>query len=123
MDERITIQRPIIGENVSNENAEEGWEDVAKVWAEVIEKSGSEAYRAEKLTAVTVADFRIRYMTGLNETMRLVRPRNSKIYGIQAIIDGARKGYTFITAESGGEYVETTGEPEFTTEFTTELNA
>lgn len=124
LDRRITFQSKIIGVNASNEDEESGWEDIEttpQVWAAVEEKSGSESYRAEKLTAVTVALFIIRHRTDLNEKMRILY--NSRVYDIQSIIFDNRKGYMQITAESGGEYVETTGEPEFTTEFTTELNA
>lgn len=108
LDRKITFQKKILGVNASNEDAETGWEDITPnpdVYANVEEKSGSEAYRAEKLTAVTVAVFSIRHRTDLNEKMRIIY--NSRKYDIQAIIFGARKGYLKITAESGGEYVET----------------
>lgn len=124
LDRRITFQQKIVAVNASNEDEEAGWEDIdatPNVWCNVDEKSGSESYRAEKLTAVTVAVFTVRHRTDLNEEMRILY--NSRIYGIQAIIFDTRKGFLKITAESGGEYVESLGEFEFTTEFTTELNA
>jgi len=104
-DRKVIIQQKTIGENQSNEDEETGWEDFAAVWAMVNEKSGGEYYRDDKLTAVTVAEFNIRYMAGLLEDMRIVF--NGRYYGIKSIIYPDRKRTVLITGESGGEYVET----------------
>ncbi len=105
-DRKIIIQQKTIGDNQSNEDEEIGWEDFATPWASVNEKSGSEHYRNDKLTAVTVAEFNIRYRTGLLENMRIVY--NGRYYGITSIIYPDRRRTILITAESGGEYVEAT---------------
>lgn len=104
-DRQVTFQYKDTERNRANEPAEIGWIDYAVgVWARVDEKSGSEEYRGDKETAWTIADFFIRYRAGIKEGMRILF--NSRIYGITAIIFLDRKRYIRITAESGGEYVE-----------------
>jgi SPP1 family predicted phage head-tail adaptor len=108
LDKRITFQEQIIGVNASNEDEENGWQNISDtptVWAKVEERSGSELYRAEKLTDLTVAVFTIRYRIGISTKNRIIY--NNKKWDIQAILNGSRKGYLSITAESGGEYQET----------------
>src|SRR5688572_19271733 len=101
MDRKVIIQQKTVGSNPSNEDEEEGWTDLISPWAKVEEKSGSEYYRDDKLTAVTVADFTIRYVTGILEDMRIVF--NGRYYGIKSILFIDRKRYIKITAQSGGE--------------------
>ena len=110
LDKRITFQEQIIGVNASNEDEETGWQNISDtptVWAKVEERSGSELYRAEKLTDLTVAVFTIRYRIGISAKNRIIY--DNKKWDIQAILNGSRKGYLSITAESGGEYQETSG--------------
>lgn len=107
MDRRVLIQLKTTEAVESNEDFESGWTEFQQVWARVDEKSGGEYYRDDKLTAVTVADFYIRYITGLSEDMRIVY--NRRYYNIKAIIFVDRKRTIKITAESGGEYQEATG--------------
>lgn len=121
LDRRIVIQQIDTDTPASNEKRQIGWTTFATVWARVEEKHGSEYYKADKLTWVTVADFNIRHLDGLDQRMRIVY--NSTAYGIEAIIYDPRKRFIKITAESGGEYVDTVGEFEFTTEFATEFSA
>jgi SPP1 family predicted phage head-tail adaptor len=104
LDRRITIQSKLTEEVASNEDFESGWTDFWECWARVDEKSGTEAYRNDEITAVTVADFFIRYKEGITETMRILF--NNRIYGVKSIIFVDRKRYIKITAESGGQYVE-----------------
>jgi SPP1 family predicted phage head-tail adaptor len=118
-DRRIIIQVKTIGVNNSNEDEETGWEEFATVWARVDEKSGGEYYRDDKLTAVTVADFNIRYMTGILEDMRIVF--NGRYYGIKSILYPDRQRSVVITAQSGGEYVEIL--PGFTLGFSLGFNS
>lgn len=115
LDRRIRIQLRTVGANASNEDAELGWSDFSQVWAKVEEKSGGEYYRDDKLTAVTVADFTIRYQRGITEEMRIVF--NRRYYGIKSILFVDRERYIKITAQSGGEYEEAVG-PGFTEGFT-----
>jgi len=107
MDQRVIIQKAIIGVDASNEDKEIGWESIPSVpnpWASVEEKGGSENYQGDILTAVTIAVFTMRHRTDLNEKMRILY--NDRIYGIKSIIYFSRAGYIKVTAESGGEYVE-----------------
>ena len=121
LDRKITIQLPIVGNNDSNEDEETGWDLFWRGWARVDEKTGGEYYRDDKLTAITIADFYIRYQRGILEKMRIIY--NSRIYNIKAIIFVDRKRFIKITAESGGEYVEDATAPGFTVGFTTGFNA
>lgn len=108
LDQRVIIQQAIIGVDASNEDKEMGWESIPSVpnpWSSVEEKGGSENYQGDILTAVTIAVFTMRHRTDLNEKMRILY--NDRIYGIKSIIFHARKGYIKVTAESGGQYVET----------------
>jgi SPP1 family predicted phage head-tail adaptor len=114
MDRLITFQYKDTERNRGNEPEEVGWIDYAvNIWARVEEKSGNEEYRSDKLTAWTIADFYIRFRSGIKEGMRILY--NSRIYGITAIIFVDRKRYIKITAESGGEYVESSDTGGFST--------
>ena len=111
LDRRILIQLKETETVASNEEFEKGWSEYSQCWARVDEKSGGEYYRDDKLTAVTVADFFVRYQRGITEDMRIVY--NGRYYGIKSLIYLDRKRYIKITAQSGGEYEEGVG-PGFT---------
>lgn len=114
MDRQITIQYKDTERNRGNEPSEVGWIDWAVgVWARVDEVRGNEEYRSDKETAYTIADFFIRYRNGIKEGMRILF--NSRIYDIRAIIFVDRKRYIKLTAESGGEYVESSSTGGFST--------
>lgn len=102
LDKRVTFQEIIIGQNASNEDEEIGWEDLFTTWAQVEEKSGDEMYRADKLTDFKDSVFTIRYRTGITPKNRIVY--NGFKWNILSILNGGRKGFLKITAESGGEY-------------------
>ena len=120
LDRRIEFQLKLTEAVASNEDFEKGWTLFSKCWARVEEKSGGEYYRDDKLTAVTVADFFIRYQRGITEDMRIVY--NRRLYNIKAIIFMDRKRFIKITGESGGEYQED-GSPGFTTGYTLGFDA
>ena len=109
LDTLITIQEKIVGNNESNEDEETGWADVVTVHASKTDKAGVlswEEYRADKLTAFLASTFIIRYRTGVTNLNRIVC--NNAIYSILAIGEIGRKRYLSITAETGGEFVEST---------------
>lgn len=109
LDTLITIQEKVVGVNESNEDEETGWTDVASVHALRTDKAGVlswEQYRADKLTDYLDSVFVIRYRTDVSPLNRLIC--NNVIYGIKAVGEFGRKRYLTITAESGGEFVEST---------------
>lgn len=106
LDRRVTFQSKIVGENVSNEDAEIGWEDVVTVWASRDDKTGNEIVAGDKITGFQDAVFTVRYRTGLSIEMRIVC--EGLIYGITSIQEVGRRRYLSIVAERGKEYVETT---------------
>lgn len=111
MDERITFQQEVIGENVSNEDEQTGWQDIATaptVWANVEpiagSRPGNEEFRADKLTAFETLTFEIRYRSDLSTKYRIYY--QGKRYDIVAITEVGRKNRLKITAELGPEYQE-----------------
>ena len=109
LDRRITFQSKVIGQNVSNEDAEIGWADVVTVWASRDDKTGTETMAGDKLTGFQDASFTIRYRTGISIEMRIIS--DSVIYGITSIQEVGRRRFLTITAERGIEYVESAGAP------------
>ena len=109
MDYRITFQQKVIGVNASNEDEEAGWENIASnptVWASKTEKSGNEAYRADKLVDYHALVFVCRYRTDVNAEMRVVC--GGVAYNIVSPpVEIGRKRYLSIETESGGEFIET----------------
>jgi SPP1 family predicted phage head-tail adaptor len=59
------------------------------VWAKVEDRSGSESYQADQLTATRNTVFTIRWIAGLGEKMRILY--NYDYYDIQAIKSPDRK--------------------------------
>lgn len=111
MDERITFQQEVIGQNVSNEDEQTGWQDIATaptVWANVEPiagaRPGNEEFRADKLTSFETLTFEIRYRSDLDTKYRIVY--NGKRYDIVAITEIGRRNRLKITAELGPEYQE-----------------
>ncbi len=70
MDRRITIQQPTVSYNDYNEQIT-SWSTFATVWANVKRQSAREIWAAGK-TAEVDAVFTIRYMSGIDETFRIV---------------------------------------------------
>jgi SPP1 family predicted phage head-tail adaptor len=102
LDRQITFQQRIIGENVSNEDEETGWEDIdsnPEVWAEVEEKSGTEEFKSDQLKDVLISNFTIRYRSDINAKMRI--SYDGRKYNIQSIVDIGRKRFRRIVAHSG----------------------
>jgi SPP1 family predicted phage head-tail adaptor len=107
MDKRVTFQQKVYGTDVSNQRRVTGWENIssnATVYAEVIERSGSEVLQADQLVGLTAAEIRVRFRTDLTIENRVVY--NGKYYDIHALIEHGRKEYLRIISESGGQYTE-----------------
>jgi SPP1 family predicted phage head-tail adaptor len=107
LDRRITIQRKVIGSDVSNQHNVLDWENIPcnpVTWAYVNEKSGQEVFQADQLVGVTACDFIIRFRRDVDIEHRILY--NSKVYNIQAILEIGRREFLRITCESGGQYTE-----------------
>ena len=110
MDYRITFQQKVVGENESNEDEEEGWEDIATnpdVWASKTDRavSSGEEYRADKLTGYQNTVFVCRYRSDITVKNTLVC--RGLRYNILSIQDIGRRRYMSLDAEYSGEEVET----------------
>lgn len=106
LDRRVTFQSKIVGENESNEDEETGWENIdtnPTVWASKNERSGNEAYRADKLTDYLNVVFVCRYRNDITPKNRLVC--DGIPYNILAVAEISRKRYMSIDCESGGEFI------------------
>lgn len=107
LDKRITFQSKIIGSNESNEDAEEGWEDIASsptVWGRLTQRTGVEKYAADRLTGFQGAEIVVRFRTDVTIKMRAVC--DDVAYNIISIAEIGRKRYLQIVTESGYDYVE-----------------
>lgn len=75
LDRRITIVKPIYENGISNEAKITGWEvaaSVPEVWAEKRETKGSTLVQNDRIVLSQIVDWRIRYRSDLNVTMRIV---------------------------------------------------
>lgn len=107
LDRRITFQTKIVGSNESNEDEEQGWEDIETnptVYASKEERSGVEKYAADRLTGFQGVVFIVRWRNDLSITMRIVC--ESVAYNIISMAEIGRKRYMQIVTESGYDYVE-----------------
>lgn len=70
--DRITLQAPPTAQDAAGQPAG-NWTDVATVWAEVRDLSGREFIAAQATQSEVSTKIRIRYMTGIDASMRAVR--------------------------------------------------
>ena len=91
LDRRITIQN--FSETTDSFGQEvKSFSTLASVWANVVEKMGSEGEDGDMIAATKKVEFIIRYRTDVNEEMRI--SYNSNTYKIQAIQSAdARKAF------------------------------
>lgn len=100
LNRRIVIQQRLATENELGERVS-GWQIVATVWANIINKSGLETVRNEMDMSVVSASIRIRYRTDINAGMRVLD--GSTVYDIQAVLlDRTGKQYVDLVCQTGG---------------------
>ena len=80
-DRMIIIQEPVNTNDEYNQPEPTSWTTFTTVWAIVEDKSGSESYQADQLTASRTTVFTIRYLSGVTELMRVLF--NDRYYDIQ----------------------------------------
>lgn len=94
MDRRIVIERYIETQDASGQpvRSYEPQEPVATVWAEYVPSRGMEELETGQAHVASLsAVFRIRWMSGLDETMQVVH--EGGIWGIDAVVEiGRREG-------------------------------
>lgn len=88
---RVTIQRPVEGDADGLNEKPVTWTNVVTVWAEILEQSGREFYRAQQVNAAVTHIFRIRYRSGLDETLRLAlgdpRAQPARVLKIASVVN------------------------------------
>ena len=95
LDEQITIRKPVETRDAYGAPLKT-WTDVLTVWAQFEELGGSEVTRSAHLMAVMTARVIIRHTsTRLDTSMRIYRPQNGSLWGIDAIAarPGRQSGY------------------------------
>jgi SPP1 family predicted phage head-tail adaptor len=117
-DRRIVIQEKTNTSDTYNQPVPT-WATFATVWASVDDRSGGESFQADQLTAYRNTVFTIRYLSGLNETMRI--KYNLQYYNIRMIKSPDRKRSLEITAELLDDPAEVLGGG-FTSGFTVGFN-
>lgn len=82
--QRVTVQRRDVTQNEFGEQATT-WATVATLWAEVVDRSGSQIFKAEQQINETHTRVRIRYRADITPAMRVVyRGVN---YDVAAVLD------------------------------------
>lgn len=89
---RITFQHYDTIENEMGDSVQ-AWVDFKTVWAGVSNLSGREYFAAMQVQAEKTVVFKIRYIEGIDETMRILFGRNS--YDIKSI-DNVKYGNKFM---------------------------
>lgn len=97
LDRRIVIEyattvRDAVGQEI------ETWADFASVWASRNDVRGTERFSAEQPFAARTARYRLRYVAGITEEMRIVD--DGVTYDIIGIADNGRQGWVELTAEA-----------------------
>ena len=88
LDRRIVIQESTLTKDEYGQETTT-WATFFTVWAKVEDRSGSEGYQADQLTATRNTVFTIRWIAGLTEKMRILY--NYDYYDIQYIKSPDRK--------------------------------
>lgn len=88
LDRRITIQQLVQGVGVEYGEPTESWADWATVWANVYPANGREFQDAAQMTAEADTQFQIRWVEGLEATMRI--SYDGRLYDIYRIDEVGR---------------------------------
>jgi SPP1 family predicted phage head-tail adaptor len=102
LDRKITFLKKIIGENYTNEDETEGWEEIdsnPSVWAKVVQKGGRELVVADQIRVSFQTLFIIDWRDDLKEEYQIAYA--GKVYDITGIIEHeeSRKGFLQIVAD------------------------
>lgn len=88
---RVTIQQLVAAspDQYGTGEPDEGWSDVATVWASVEPLQGKALFAAQEMHADVEVSIRLRYRSGITEKMRVVF--ESRFYEIVAVIDNQER--------------------------------
>lgn len=84
--DRITIQHKTAGNTPWGAPQPDAWVNLAKVWANVMHRSGMGAIKADADVSVVRASIRIRRRSDVNAGMRVLHV--GQIYDIEAVLPG-----------------------------------
>lgn len=101
LDRRIIIQEDTPTQDTYGDETST-WSTFATVWANVKSKSGKEYFNSDQVVAERSRIFKIRYLPGVNEQMRI--SYDSNFYDIQTVSEIGRK--------EGMEIIATVNNPE-----------
>lgn len=76
------------------------WSTLHTAYAEVIYKSSGEGEKNEQITPTNEKTFRIRYIPGITQKMRIHDPEQDQYYNITGIAAEGRKSYLLLTGSS-----------------------
>lgn len=97
LDRRVVIQSATTAQDASGQPIET-WSTFATVWAERKDLRGSERFASEQELALRTATFRIRWLSGLHEEMRVVDAGTT--YDLVGIADDRRQGWMELACEA-----------------------
>jgi SPP1 family predicted phage head-tail adaptor len=96
-DRLITIQHASVIQDASGQEIEY-WEPFASVWASRKDVRGSERFSSDQRFAARAGVYRMPYLSGLHEEMRIVD--DGATYSIIGIADNRRQGWVEVSAEA-----------------------
>ena len=101
LDRRIVIEKNTPTQDQFGDLTND-WNEFATVWARVAPVTGNEKFVSDQATAASDTLFRIRHLSGLDESMRIVY--ESKNYDIQNILPIARReGFNILARTKQGQ--------------------
>lgn len=99
LDRRISIERPASVQDAAGQPVP-GWELVAERWAQKRDVRGRERFAAEQTIGEETAVFLIRWLAGIDATMRVLH--DGKVYGIEGLAEIGKREALEITATAQG---------------------
>lgn len=97
MDRQIVIQSAATVQDASGQPIQT-WATFATVWAERKDIRGNERFAADQKMAKRTATYRMRWLTGVNEQMRITD--GGSTYYILGIADNERQGWMELSVEA-----------------------
>jgi SPP1 family predicted phage head-tail adaptor len=107
LDRRIIFQRPVFGQDASNQKKIAAWVNIPdsfEAFAKVDETGGNEILQAEQLNGIKSAKFTVRYREDLDLELRILY--KNVPYNVKSITEVGRKRYLEIMAVAGGHYAD-----------------
>ncbi len=98
LDIRLMVEQPVIAKNTIGEN-ETTWTSYKTLWAERVLKPSGERYEGKQEVGSDGADFRARYDSGLNTTMRFKQELETTYFYIRNVQSSRRDDYSLINAQ------------------------